>query len=315
MIKMDERQPRHRPDGGAGPGQVEQGGGHAQVRAGPLQRPGELAEAAAVHLRAVHHRHGVGPEAVHGRGHAVHPAAHGDAGDIGRAAPPARHAGGHDVQAVRAVPAQCSDHFGHRAGRPDHDGPAGAHPEAPPVVEALAEPVPGEHVQRGQGGQGEDHVSARQVQFRRVGKDGDTCGQAHARPQDAMELLGPGAHDAAVVSPGQCHGAPPQQGQAGRQHHVHIGRVDARVVADLVRRHPGQQGAGHVHGDRQREIAADPDGRSRGGPQRVGRLRQPAATDDSRPRHIHPDTPLALPNPAVFTSHTSEGGRLFTQRS
>jgi hypothetical protein len=31
------------------------------------------------------------------------------------------------------------------------------------------------------------------------------------------------------------------------------------VIADLVRRHPGQHGAGHIDDDRQREIAAGPD--------------------------------------------------------
>ena len=225
-------------------------------------------------------------KSVHGRGHAVHPAGHRDARDLALVPPAARHARGHDGQAMGGVPAQCRDHLCHRARRAHHHRPAGADPEAPLAVQPLAEPVPGEHVQGGERGQGEDHVAARQVQLRGVGEDGDGGGQAHARTQDAAEFLRSGADDPAVVPAGQRDRGPPQQGQGERQRQVHVRRVDPGVVADVVRRRTGQQGAGHVDQGRHREIAVLPDGC---GPCPEG-IRSPASGRDRQrlPTETHP---------------------------
>ena len=134
----------------------------------------------------------------------------------------------------------------HRARGPDHHGPAGTDPEAALAVQPLAERVPREHVEGGQRGQGQHHVATGQVQLRGVGEDGDAGRQAHARAQDPVELVGPGAHDAAVVPAGQRDGGPPEQRQGERERQVHVRRIDPGVVPDLVRGHPGQQGAGHI---------------------------------------------------------------------
>ena len=108
MIDVQQGQPGGRPDGRARAGHVEQRGGQAQVGTGLLQLPGELPEPHAVDLGAGEHGDRLRAAAPHHVRRVIEIADHGHAGHLGSEGPPGQ-AGGHDLEAVVALPAQLGD--------------------------------------------------------------------------------------------------------------------------------------------------------------------------------------------------------------
>jgi hypothetical protein len=270
---VQQRQPGHGPDGRPRAGHIEQGGRDEQVGAGLLEFPGQLAQAAAVHLGAGQHRDGIRVEPAHRRRDAAQAPGHGHAGHAIRPGPlrGVDQAGGDHRQAVVGVPAQHGIQTSHCRRMAHRNDSAHVPAQDAPPVQALAEQVPGRQVQDGRGRQGDRHVPAGQVELGRVGNNGHARRQVDRRSQDPAELIGAEPDEPGIVPAGQQHRHPPGDGQPARE--AQVGERQAGLVpeTDPGRHRAGRQGARPVGQRRPAEIGARPCLRARNGGLPVGR--------------------------------------------
>ena len=259
MVDVQQRKPRHRPDGRPRPGDIEQRQRHAHLGAGLLHVPGQLTQTGAVHLRARQHGHGIGVEPLHHRGHAVQPTADRYVGHLTLALGTG-HARRHYRQAIVVVPPQQGHqilHPGRVANR--HRTPHELTP-APAPMQPLPQPVPGSEVQGGSKWQRYHEITAREIELRRIGDDRYPRGQAYRRVEDLAELLRANSNEPPVVAARYRQRAQPQQ----REHHGETeipGRDGIPAVkADRQRRQPRHQRTQAIHDNSQTQIATRPTG-------------------------------------------------------
>jgi hypothetical protein len=136
------------------------------------------------------------------------------------------HAGGHDGQAMLAVPPEHGHQVLDRCRVAHGHGAPHALALAPPPVQSLAQGVPRGDVERGRTRQGHHHVPAREIELRRVREDGHTRRQADGRVEDLAELVGAGSDEPGVVASRHRDRAQPQEWQGHRDEKV-LGRDHA----------------------------------------------------------------------------------------
>ncbi len=208
MIDIEQRQPGDGPDAGARAGDIEQDRSHAQVGAGLLERPGELAKPVRVHLGAREHGDRVGSEMLDDLGHALQRAGDGDSGELADARVPG-DAGSHHGQAVVAVPAQRGDQVSDRRRVPDRDDPVAAPAATAPGVQVLAQQVPAAQVSDRCPRDRDAEVAPGQVQVHQVRHDDDGRRDACGCVNDPPEFVRAEADHAHVIATGQKHRNPP----------------------------------------------------------------------------------------------------------